>query len=339
MERVSKKKLPPIFKMSVLWNILPYYGNLHRWRRLLEKINTETKDIWDQNREQLMYIGRDFKRDIELDCLNKYPRYLIPNISYLRPNRSWLDLFSLSLSNNFNINNFDITILIDNLSKDEVIILDSHDDIFKEYQIHFWRKDSISDILPAIECPSFKSGTKIFKTSEKKEMNKFIDNQDHIKSIVIEKTDEELSINLVYGNTIKIGPRTFLSFEKTKFFDKLKKRYKLWKIDDCACKPKKIRIWEYNCLFLKNDIEEHVRISNINDIKVGIYDWCEDRSEFYSNCKTMDFNHLSRWINDKNSNFMFLGETLTVVYKGNSFDFRLDQRTKESKNSWISGWI
>ena len=72
MERISTKKLPPIFKMSVLCNILPYYGHLHRWRRLLEKINTKTKDVWDQNREQLMYIGRDFKREIELDNLKKY---------------------------------------------------------------------------------------------------------------------------------------------------------------------------------------------------------------------------------------------------------------------------
>ena len=130
MEKISAKKLPPIFKMSVLCNILPFYGNLHRWRRLLEKINTETKEIWDQNREQLKYIGRDFKRDIELDCLNEDARHL-------RPNRSWLDLFSLSLSSYFDINKFDFTILTDYLTEDEVIIIDSHDDIFKNYQIHF----------------------------------------------------------------------------------------------------------------------------------------------------------------------------------------------------------
>ena len=133
MERINIKKLPPIFKMSVLWNILPYYGHIHRWRRLLEKINTETKEIWDQNREQLMYIGREFKRDIILDNLNE-------NARYLRPNRSWLDLFSLSLSYIFDFNNFDFTNLIENLSEDEVIIVDSHDDIFKDYQIHYWKK-------------------------------------------------------------------------------------------------------------------------------------------------------------------------------------------------------
>ena len=103
-----------------------------------------------------MYIGRNFKRDIDLDSLKyKYTKLL-------RPNRSWLDLFSLYLSSCFNYNKFDFTILTDNLSEDEVIVIDSHDDIFEGYQINFWKKDKILYILPSIKCPSFKSETKIF---------------------------------------------------------------------------------------------------------------------------------------------------------------------------------
>ena len=201
MKKISTEKLPPIFKMSVLWNILPYYGNLHRWRRLLEKINTKTKDIWDQNREQLMHIGRHFKREIELNK-SIYARHL-------RPNRSWIDLFLLTLSDDFDNYEAVFTTLIDNLSEDEVIIIDSHDDIFKRYQIQYWSKDRISDILPAIKCPSFKLETKIFKTSETNEMRLFFDDKDDIKSIVIENTDKKLYLNLVYGDTIKITPRRF----------------------------------------------------------------------------------------------------------------------------------
>ena len=178
-----------------------------------------------------MYIGRDLKREIELEKLKTYN---------LRPNRSWLDLFSLSLSYNSEIENFDFTNLIDSFTEDEVIIIDSHDDIFKRYQIHFWRKDRISDILPAILCPSFKSETKTFKTSEKGKIIKFIDYQNHTKSIVIENADEKLSINLIYGDTIKITPSTLWSGDQyNDFFAKLQERYKLWEIDDCACKPKK----------------------------------------------------------------------------------------------------
>ena len=278
MEKISTKKLPPIFKMSVLWNILPYYGHIHRWRRLLEKINTETKEIWDQNREQLMYIGREFKRDIILDNLNE-------NARYLRPNRSWLDLFSLSLSYIFDFNNFDFTNLIENLTEDEVIIIDSHDDIFKDYQIHYWRKDRISDILPAIKCPAFKSETEIFKTSE--EMRRSINYFNNDKSITIENSDEELSINLIYGNTVKITPWAFYSSQYNMFFEKLQERYKLWEIDDWACKPKKIRIQHIDFANLQNTINMLLRISNINDVKLGIYMDKNNNDRSFSNYNIM----------------------------------------------------
>ena len=324
MERKNTKKLPPIFKMSVLWNILPYYGHIHRWRGLLEKINTETKDIWDQNREQLMHIGRDFKKEIELDRLKE-------NARLLRPNRSWIDLFLLSLSNCINYYKFVFTNLINNLSEDEVIIIDSHDDIFKGYQINYWSKDRISDILPAINCPSFKSETKIFKTSEMEEMRKFIEDQNHTKSIVIEKSDKELSINLVYGDIVKLRPNTSL--------EKLQERYKLWEISDCACKPKKIRVLVKGIENLKIVIDELKWISNIKDAKIWMYIDCQFYKRSFSKYDTMVFNHSSRWMNDNDTNFIFTGNTLMVVYKGNSYNFRLDQRTKKSKHNYIKGKI
>ena len=333
MERISTKKLPPIFKMSVLCNILPYYGHLHRWRRLLEKINTETKEIWDQNREQLVYIGKEFKRDIELDSLKL-------NRSKLRPNRSWLDLFSLSISYDFKYYLVDFTNLINNLATDEVIIIiDSHDNIFKKYQINFWIKDNISDILPAIKCPSFKSETKIFKISEMKEFWKFIENQNHIKSIMIENVGEELSINLVYGDIIKIAPNTFCSYQQTKFFNKLKERYELWEIDDCSCKPKKIRVWADNFENLKHTIEELERISNTDDTKFGMHIDNKEYNKPFYDYDTMVFNNSARWKSEKTSKFIFTGDSLTVVSEGNSYDFKLDETTKKSTNSEIRGKI
>ena len=211
-----------------------------------------------------MFIGRDFKKNIEFDCLKIYS-------NNLRANRGWLDLLSLSLSYYFNNNEYVFTTLIDNLSEDEVIIVDSHDDIFKEYQIHFWRKDSISDIFPAIKCPSFKSEIKIFKTSEMNLIRELIYVQIHTKSIVIENADEVLSISLVYGNTVKITPWTFCSFQKTKFLDKLNERYELWEIDNCTWKPKKIRVWEGYFGSLKYTIDQLKLLSNISDAKFGVH--------------------------------------------------------------------
>ena len=332
MERIREKRLPPIFKMSVLWNILPYYGHLHRWKRLLEKINTETKDIWDQNREQLKYIGRDFKRDIELDKVKQSRRRL-------RPKRSWLDLFSLSLSHGFNCNKFNFTTLTSNLSEDEVIIIDSHDDIFKDYQVYYWRKDRISDILPAIKCPSFKSETKIFKTSEKYKIEKLIYNQNHVKSIVIEKSDKNLSINLAYGNTVKIAPWTFRPFHQYEFFNKLKERYELWEIDGCACKPKKIRTLVNRFLHLDDVIWRLKRFSSINDAKLWIYMNYVDATRSFSKYDTMFFNHPTKWMSYEDTNFMFSGDSLAVVRYRDYYNFRLDERINKSKDSYIRGRI
>ena len=280
-----------------------------------------------------MYVGRDFKRDIELDKLKK-------STKHLRPNRSWLDLFSLSLSNYFFVDNYDFTILIDNLSEDEVIVIDSHDDIFKDNQIQYWNKNRISDILPAIKCPSFKSETKIFKTSKMKEMKQFIYNKIHTKSIMIENKNEEVSINLVYGDTIKITPKTF-SFNSTltNFLDKLKERYKLWEIYDCACEPKKIRVWVNDFEKLKNPIEELGRVSNINDVKLGMYIDSKDYERSFSNYDTMVFNHSARRISDKETNLIFTGDTLAIVEEGNYYNFRLDERSKKSIWSHIKGKI
>ena len=278
-----------------------------------------------------MYIGKNFKKEIELDYLNE-------NVRHLRPNRSWLDLFSLSLSYKFHLfNYFDFTNLIGKLSIDEVIIINSHDDIFKGYQIHFWRKDRISDILPAIKCPSFKSETKIFKTSEMNKMKIFIRYQNHTKSIVIENADEELSIILVYGDTVKIGPNTFDAYQHINFFDELKERYELWEIDDCVCKPKKIRVWAKDFEILKDTIDHLKWISNINDVNLGIDIYGKDYKRSFSKYDVMLFNHPC--ILNYRTNFIFTGDTLVAVCDGNYYNFRLDEGRKIFKDKWISGRI
>ena len=123
------------------------------------------------------------------------------------------------------------------------------------------------------------------------------------------------------------------------FKKKLKERNKLWEIDDCACKPKKIRAQEREFGELKYAIEELEKISNIIDVKFGMN---IDSKKYYrtsSNFDSMVFNHSARWMRYKNTNFIFRGNELAAVYKGNYYKFRLDQRTMESKYSYIKGKI
>ena len=229
--------------------------------------------------------------------------------------------------------------MTDNLNADEVIIIDSHDDIFKGYRIHYWSKERISDILPAIKCPSFKSEIKIFKTSETYEIWRFINDQKHKKSIVIENMDGEVSINLIYGDTVKITPYCLSPFELTIFLEELPERYELCEIADCTCKPKKIRVWERGLENLIYAIEELERISNINDAKLGMYIDSKNYERSFSKYDTMVFNHWSSWMSNKTSKLIFTGDTFAVVSNGKYYNFRLDQRTKESKDSYIRGKI
>ena len=59
----------------------------------------------------------------------------------------------------------------------------------------------------------------------------------------------------------------------------------------------------------------------------------------FSNYDKIFFYHSVRWIGNKDTNFMFIGDTLTVVSWGNYYYFRLDQIPKESKDSYIKGKI
>ena len=59
-------KLPSIFKLSVLINILPYYGYFHEWKSLLVQINTTTNDIWKDNKNTFKHQGKEYKKEIQL---------------------------------------------------------------------------------------------------------------------------------------------------------------------------------------------------------------------------------------------------------------------------------
>ena len=125
--------------------------------------------------------------------------------------------------------------------------------------------------------------------------------------------------------------------KKLIFSNKLKERYKLWEIEDCACKPKKIRVWVNDFEYLQYVIDELKWISNINDAKLGMHIYPYLRSFFKYD--TMFFNHSAKWMIDEGTNFIFSGDTLAVVNDGNHYNFRLDQSTKESEDSYINGKI
>ena len=172
-----------------------------------------------------------------------------------------------------------------------------------------------------------------------KKMKQFIFDQDHTKSIIIENAGDKLSISLVYGNIIKITSRTLWYDKQTEFFDKLKERYELWEIDDCACKPKKIRVWADDFTGYQDAIDELRWIPNINDAKFRIDIFNKRYRGSFSEYVGIASNHPARWMNYSYTNLIFTGDTFAVVYDWNYYNFRLDQKTKESEYYFLGNII
>ena len=51
----------------------------------------------------------------------------------------------------------------------------------------------------------------------------------------------------------------------------------------------------------------------------------------------MIFNHSSSRMTNKGSNFLYSGDSLSVLYSGDYYNFKLDESTKKSKKSIILG--
>ena len=201
MKKEKRTKLPPIFKISMLWNILPYYDYLHKWKILLEQLNKGIKDIWELNKKELIYIGREFKRDYiitEKDHAN-----VLMNIKIVK--RRWLELFSISMSDPYpREEQIVIIAFINQLVEDEAVIIDYHENLITNYKIQYWPKESISNIVPSILCPSFKKKSKRFENSEKDKLLEYINKETRIKSVIIERNKEDFSWFSVFSQILKL---------------------------------------------------------------------------------------------------------------------------------------
>ena len=190
--------LPPIFKFSDLWNILPFYGYLHKWKLLLEWLSKETQLIWENCEHEFMSKGKEFKSELWVNGEN------------INMNKRWLDWFKLSSDLfgdwlTFRYSEWKSTILnlFKMINEDEAIILELHDLKDKIHKIHIWKSSKLSTFLPAILCPSIKPNTKWFKQSEILKLITYIKKQlNEFTGIFITKRDEievNSTINSVYS--------------------------------------------------------------------------------------------------------------------------------------------
>ena len=189
---LSKGYLPPIFKMSVLWNVLPYYGLLHEWKELLESINEKTKTIWKEKSKALIYWGKEFRERIDIEDLNEEEIC-----------RSYLDLYSLYFkANTFYYDRicYILSALPYLLNENEVIIIKSNKGYNDCQDIYFSKEESVVEILPAFQCPSLKKTT--LRSSNDSRILRFIKDLIGDKDTVIKKNHEELIAYSIYTSTL-----------------------------------------------------------------------------------------------------------------------------------------
>ena len=61
MEILKMKPIKQMFKFSTIWNILPFYGKLHKWRWMMKILWKQTSQIWNDNEDAFVRCGSDLK--------------------------------------------------------------------------------------------------------------------------------------------------------------------------------------------------------------------------------------------------------------------------------------
>ena len=157
MEQTNSEFLPPIFKLSALCNILPYFGYLHEWKNLLESINTGTNQVWNENRAALMHWGKDYKQETWLiyDKQEFIINKGIPqNLELFTLATNWFDWVDHKKAENNWINIRIIGILLNRLNINNAIVIDQHIENRLKL-INIWIEHEVKESTPM--CTSLNS--------------------------------------------------------------------------------------------------------------------------------------------------------------------------------------
>ena len=256
----NKKHLNPIMKMSMLLNILPYYGGLPKWKRLLECISWETNNIWRDHSDAFVYRGRDFKQEVNVNIFNQGDdfRNLLKLYSLVFTSDDWLSENTLQI----------LIALLDLLDEGEVIIYHAHKYEANLYTINFWKEVSASEILPAIKWPSFKKVQKRISISHLLEIEEFIVKQLEYKSVVIKKENEEIVAYSVLSSTFKFYDSPYVCKIITdKAIREIKETWESW---DWVWRPTKLHIIQNN-RYPSNLWENNIScFGNLNNIQIDM---------------------------------------------------------------------
>ena len=240
MESISTKKLPPIFKLSLLSKILPYFGYLHDWKRILESINKKTNDIWDQNKEELKYWGRDLKRSLFIeDSSIKFSENILLKAELFKFRTSRFFKFhrdskkTLSDIKELRINSL-ILKLCNQLNEDNVIVFQKWR--YTNNEVFLQTRTEIAEMIPSSKCTSSILEIKEFDESQVQDLWKYITDSIWLKRVIVKKID---------NNTFEVYSITshhFLDWDEYDIlYEEVRERlvtYYSCPVSNCICKLK-----------------------------------------------------------------------------------------------------
>ena len=327
MEKREKELFDQIFKITTLSNILPFYGYLHEWKRLLTEINRQTEAIWEDNKEALLYLGRDLKQD-----------WSINRLKIDKARRSMIDLISLYVEISDYIYWYNkISYLLKKIEDGETIVIDFHKSNINYLYIQIWNDDSSSDILPSILCKSQTIEKKNFREFSSTDRSNFLKSYKDLKAIVIEKGIQEISWYSAYSSILRIND-TNEGIRKTKELDD--EINKSWTNVCWTWRPKTLQVETYwknsniesifslNCLEGINDAQFNVKITQRSDRII-----INDIIERFPKAKL----NLEIYLNKRSTILTFAGEYFVFAYDNKILNFRCKDYG-EDKYVQIQAW-
>ena len=165
---------------------------------MLTEINKETEEIWEENQEIFVYIGRNYKEERSLPS-KKYSFDIV--------RRSITDLFQITVEWKILLNSnyyYYIEFLCKKLNEDELIVMDLHREKTDYFRILFSKADHLCEILPAVSCPSFKIEKNILYSFYEFAEDIYKINSSWNKAIVIEKQSEALTMYSIFSPILRL---------------------------------------------------------------------------------------------------------------------------------------
>ena len=259
MESISTKKLPPIFRLSLLSKILPYFGYLHDWKTILESINKKTNDIWDQNKEVLKYWGRDLKISLYLDyCLTKLSENIVLKAELFKFQTRRFCRFHIDTEKTLDkikelrIDSL-ILLLCNQLNEDNAIVFQKLD--YSIDEIFLQTRKEIAEMIPSSKCTSSILEIKMFEDSQAQDLWKYITDSIKLKRVIVKKNE---------NNTFEVESITshhFLDWNKYNIlYEEVKERlvtYYSCPVSNC--------IWKPQILCLENEYPNEISEEQIDE--------------------------------------------------------------------------